>query len=326
MMIKNNLCAFLLCTSLLLTSSKNLKAFELSFPLQCSIGEDCFIASYVDLFYTKEQKDYLCREHMTVNNNKGVKIRIRDVSAMENGIPVYAAASGMVIRKRDGIDDKLVTSDTEAKEVQSIAHGNVIIIEHDDGYKTIYSHLAKDSINFELGDEVKRGDKIAKMGMSGFTKYPHLHFAVTYNDQPIDPFSGSKQNNECAASTSEALWEQKITDAFKRYRDTHILKTGFAKEDPKTHEILYGNYDTETLNDLTEKLVFWSYTQALEKNDRIVLSLFDPEGNLIDYKKNTLEKSYPQHIGYVGRKISKGNEFNFQGIPIEIRCGNLRIC
>lgn len=302
--MKHFIYVILLASSLLFNTLTlpDAKAFNLSFPLNCNIGSDCFIASYVDQFYTKEHKDYLCRQHMTVNNNNGTNIRFRDVNAISKGIPVYAAASGMVIKRRDGIDDKLILNNNDARAVKSIAHGNVIIIEHDDGYKTIYSHLAKGSINVELGDYIKRGQQIGEVGLSGFTEYPHLHFEVMHNDQPVDPFSGDIQNNECNGSTENTLWEANFLKQFRNYQDTLVLKKGFSLSDPEIQNILYGQYDKIRFNNKSEKVVFWAYTQALEKGDRMVLSLFDPKGELIAYKKQIFEQSYPQHLNYIGKK------------------------
>jgi len=54
-------------------------------------------------------------------------------------------------------------------------YGNTIIIKHQDGYETVYGHLA--SMNVEKGDTVKQGDVIGKLGCTG-TVNPHLHFEV----------------------------------------------------------------------------------------------------------------------------------------------------
>ncbi len=58
-------------------------------------------------------------------------------------------------------------------------YGNVIFIEHDDGYQTRYAHLQV--LNVKNGDDVKSGQKIGTVGMTGWTTGPHLHFEIRKN-------------------------------------------------------------------------------------------------------------------------------------------------
>ena len=58
------------------------------------------------------------------------------------------------------------------------AYGLVIFIEHEGGYQTRYAHLKKMFV--KKGQEVKRGDKIGMIGMTGRTTGPHLHFEIRY--------------------------------------------------------------------------------------------------------------------------------------------------
>lgn len=54
---------------------------------------------------------------------------------------------------------------------------NLLIMQHDDGSKSVYSHLEQNSILFETGENVQAGDTIAKTGLSGWVGLtPHLHF------------------------------------------------------------------------------------------------------------------------------------------------------
>ena len=64
--------------------------------------------------------------------------------------------------------------------------GNVIYIEHSNGYKTIYAHL--DEILIEKGTKVKKGDLIAKMGTTGDSTGNHLHFELLKDGEHQDPF------------------------------------------------------------------------------------------------------------------------------------------
>lgn len=85
------------------------------------------------------------------------------------GSSIFATADG-VVRE---ISDKNSTL------------GKTIIIDHQNGYKTSYSHLM--SVLVRKGQKVQRGDVIALSGNSGLSLAPHLHYEVRYNDLRVDP-------------------------------------------------------------------------------------------------------------------------------------------
>ncbi|MEW5248060.1 M23 family metallopeptidase [Microbulbifer sp. 2201CG32-9] len=66
-------------------------------------------------------------------------------------------------------------------------YGQLVEINHGNGYKTRYGHNSK--LKVKLGDVVKRGQVIALMGSSGRSTGPHVHFEVYKNDRPVDPAS-----------------------------------------------------------------------------------------------------------------------------------------
>jgi murein DD-endopeptidase MepM/ murein hydrolase activator NlpD len=59
------------------------------------------------------------------------------------------------------------------------------VISHGFGITSRYGHLNKLLVN--VGQRVKRGDKIAEVGMTGKTTGPHLHYEVRLNGIPINP-------------------------------------------------------------------------------------------------------------------------------------------
>ncbi len=63
--------------------------------------------------------------------------------------------------------------------------GNYLIIDHGYGLVSSYGHLAK--INVERGAKVKRGEVIAKMGSTGRSTGPHVHYAIKLNGVPVNP-------------------------------------------------------------------------------------------------------------------------------------------
>jgi len=55
-------------------------------------------------------------------------------------------------------------------------YGNIVVINHNDNFITIYAHLSKAFV--KRGDNVKRGQKIAETGNTGWSTRPHLHYEV----------------------------------------------------------------------------------------------------------------------------------------------------
>jgi murein DD-endopeptidase MepM/ murein hydrolase activator NlpD len=95
------------------------------------------------------------------------------------GTPIYAAGDG-----------KVVFSGWES------GYGQTIIIEHPTGQKTLYSHCSKRLVG--VGKTVTQGEEIGKIGTTGNTTGPHLHFEVIVHGIPQNPmrYLASSGNNQ----------------------------------------------------------------------------------------------------------------------------------
>ncbi|MDR3184062.1 MAG: M23 family metallopeptidase [Prevotellaceae bacterium] len=67
------------------------------------------------------------------------------------------------------------------------SHGRKVEIDHGNGYATTYAHLS--SILVKQGQQVKRGQLIAKVGNTGMSVAPHLHYEVLKNGRNMDPLN-----------------------------------------------------------------------------------------------------------------------------------------
>ncbi len=86
------------------------------------------------------------------------------------GAPIYAGASGTVIHSG-----------------WNYGYGNCVIIDHGNGYQTLYGHCSELLVN--VGDKVIQGQLIAKEGSSGWVTGPHLHFEVRSGDTKFNPIN-----------------------------------------------------------------------------------------------------------------------------------------
>lgn len=95
---------------------------------------------------------------------------------------ILAPADGIVEEVVNDIEDNQIGSRNLEKN-----WGNTIIIKHAEFLYSKLSHLKKDSILPKKGDNVTKGDVIARLGNSGNSPYPHLHFQLQ-----TTPYLGSK--------------------------------------------------------------------------------------------------------------------------------------
>lgn len=84
------------------------------------------------------------------------------------GTPIYAAKGGTV------------TTATRRSD-----YGNYVVIDHGNGYQTVYAHASK--LYVSVGETVMQGQVIAAVGSTGQSSGNHLHFEIRYNGTRIDP-------------------------------------------------------------------------------------------------------------------------------------------
>ena len=92
---------------------------------------------------------------------------------------------GMDFAGKKGSDVVAVASGVVTWSGERYGYGNLVEINHGNGYVTRYGH--NEEILVKVGDSVERGQAISKMGSTGRSTGPHVHFEVLLNDRQIDP-------------------------------------------------------------------------------------------------------------------------------------------
>ena len=115
--------------------------------------------------------------HTIITSKFGMRTHpITGVYKLHTGVDISASIGDMFIAANDGV---------VAKAEYNTAYGNMVLINHGGGVSTLYAHGSE--ILVEVGQEVKRGDEVLKVGSTGYSTGPHAHFEVRINGQYVDP-------------------------------------------------------------------------------------------------------------------------------------------
>jgi hypothetical protein len=274
---------------------------QFDLPVDCKIGDTCFIQHYVDMKPGKGAEDYQCGS-LTYNGHKGTDIRLRTLTEMERGAAVLAAADGIVTKLRDGIPDQYFEDypDDQMEAIRKTGLGNTVIISHDGGWKTVYAHMRNGSIVVSEGDKIKKGAVLGQIGMSGLTSFPHLHFQVMSGKRAIDPFSGPQKSTPCT-HTETSLWSDESLAALV-YEPTSFMVSGFSGEIPQSRrDIESGNMAQKNISADSDLLVFWSLYSGSHKEDIVEMEILGPEGHqLKKIKLKPARKNQISRYNYAG--------------------------
>lgn len=120
--------------------------------------------------------------------------------AADKGVKVYATGDGVV----------------ESVEYQFTGYGNQVIINHGYGYKTRYAHLSAADVT--EGMKVSRGDLIGRVGKSGKSTGPHLHYEVIYRGAHVNPYN--YMDLSMSKEEYDAMIERRLSESELNRRTT----------------------------------------------------------------------------------------------------------
>ena len=269
------------------------EVFRLAQPMDCTLGQDCFIQQYMDHDPGPGAMDFTCAG-LTYDTHTGTDFALPTLAAMQAGVAVLAAAPGRVTARRDGMPDTGLTPDTAAR-IDGRDCGNGVVIRHAGGWETQYCHLMHGSVAVQEGQSVVTGDRLGLVGLSGNTEFPHLHLSLRRDGQPVDPFDPDGQIT-CGAPDPVTLWAQPVA-----YVPGAIVTAGFATAIPDFAAIKAGTAARAITRD-APALVSWGHAFGGRRGDALRITLSGPEGVISDHT-DVLEADQAQFFRAAGRRM-----------------------
>lgn len=274
-------------------------------PIDCTVGTDCWVLNYPDVGADKDgvAVDTRCNAR-TYEGHKGTDIMIADADAMKRGVDVLAARAGKIMRVRNSEDDHFpVTQETLDKiKADKKECGNAVLIEHDDGWQTMYCHMKKGSVIVKAGQIVKTGEKIGQVGASGMTQFPHIHIGIIHKASVIDPFTGHDITQACG-DKGTSLWEK---SAGLTYQPLTVFTMGFSDTPPSMETIEQTRAPKTSVTKDSPAILLHAVLLGVKKDDAITLQIMDPDGDIYAQRQIKMEKDRARQMLYVGRKTPEG--------------------
>ncbi|WP_420410804.1 M23 family metallopeptidase [Roseibium sp.] len=299
------------------------ETFRLSLPVDCKLGQDCFVQNYVDLDPEPGVLDAACGA-AAYDGHKGTDFRVLNTKATAN---VLAAAAGIVRGVRNDMADRLVQTEKDRADIVGRECGNGVVLVHEDGWETQYCHLQKGSVAVQPGDKVARGQKLGRIGYSGLAAFAHVHLSVRKDGAVFDPFLGRSPSAEfqdaCAAAgpvQETSLWQAEAGDLLKDAAGS-LIELGFASGPVSTGELERGTVSQPSAS--ADALVFFARAINLRKGDRLVLKVEGPDGEFAASSGKPMEKTKAQWVAFSGRKLreKRWQAGTYQGEAVLVRNG-----
>lgn len=274
----------------------------LSMPVDCRIGEHCFIQNYVDLDPEPNKSiDYRCGS-LSYDGHNGIDFRLRDLVAMRKGVSVLAAADGEVIRLRNELPDISIRASNAPKN-DGIECGNGVVLMHNGGYETQYCHLKQGSVAVKQGQQVKRGDTLGAIGLSGNTEFPHLHFMLrNKKGEIIDPFAGEMLESECDAKDYHGHFWQSSAKKQLPYIATALLNIGFSDVEPDANAMRDGQFRAKNLPDTADAIMFWVDLIGAQQGDVLLMEIAGVDNVALVSHTAPIDRHQAQLFQFVGKK------------------------
>jgi hypothetical protein len=278
-------------------------------PVDCRIGVDCWPVNLFDHDAGSGWRDFACGA-MSYDGHDGTDFWLRDQASMDAGVSVLAAAPGQVRGVRDGMPDIAVRRGGR-EAIAGRECGNGLVLDHGDGWETQYCHMRKGSLAVRQDQRVETGTVLGKVGLSGLTELPHLHFSVRHDGKLLDPFVGLGAPPRCPASAGVPaspagnLWQPALRAPLK-YAGGTIVNYGFAAHEVSFDDIEAGKLHAATLPTQGPLLVLWVVAVGVAPGDRVALRLAGPDGATLAETDLPIDRAQIRIMRLIGKRVPQG--------------------
>jgi Peptidase family M23 len=241
------------------------------FPMAGVIGSDIMNGQFVDLDASSPGfHDFECRPY-AYDGHRGTDCGLRSFAEQFIGVPVFAARDGVVIYTNDGEPDTNLSGGFL---------GNVVLIDHGDGFESQYWHLKKDSVLVTVGQQVKAGQEVGRAASSGNSFGPHLHFETLKNGPSgwvvHEPFAG-----ECRPGQSGWADQSQLDTEAPFFVDFGITRTFLQDLSPPWYEPWPLPTDAQ-LQSNDPWVVFWWFGYNFPEDALVRVKFTRPDGSVAD--------------------------------------------
>ncbi len=282
-------------------------------PIDCTLGETCYIQQYVDRDPGEGARDFTCGT-LSYDGHKGTDFAVPTLEAMRTGVNVIASAAGVVRGVRDGVEDRVYGPDN-ADAVKGRECGNGVVLVHEEGWETQYCHLKQGSVRVRSGDRVARGDILGQVGISGKAQFPHVHLSVRRDGAVVDPFDTGP--DAACDQDGTSLWQDPIT-----YVPGGLIDAGFTDQVPEFDAVQEGTAATEHLPSDAAAIVLFVLAYGARAGDTLRLTIDGPDGRFMAQDMK-LDRDQARLFRASGRRAGNGNwpEGTYSGEIILLREG-----
>lgn len=230
---------------------------KLGLPVEGELDKDFWIVNYVDhLPDTGAIRDFQCGRQ-TYDGHQGTDFALRSFRHMDSGVYAIASAPGRVMAVIDTLFDRNKMVD------RSLGYGNYVAIRHSEGVFTYYAHLRRSSVLVRVGDSVQKGQRLGRIGSSGTSEDPHLHFEVWLN---VDPFAGGCSNRL-------VRWDEQPT-----YSNTYeLLDADVTTWPPSLDTLRERPPQAASIGKQDTAITFWSLQRHVTATDRLGVKWLTPD-------------------------------------------------
>lgn len=303
----------------------------LELPIVCGDDNPCVIQNYADADNGPAARDAACGA-ATYDGHKGVDFRLPSLAAADAGVPVLAAADGVVLRIRTNEPDRrFVEGEPDFGGPKPC--GNGLVIDHGGGWTTQYCHLRQNGVTARPGDKVAAGDMIGLVGSSGDAAFAHLHIAVRFKGDVVDPFDWRSDSRDCRPTREASplnlirgagLWSDMARDRLDRDAQS-ILAIGFSSAPVTTDMLERQDVNSLSPTPTADAMVAFARLMNVRRGDRIRIEASGPAGYSVRHESEPLARAKATFVAYAGvrRKAAAWPAGEYTATAALIRAGEV---